>query len=896
MKASSQNVLKIIKTHIMKAQILKSGVVAIIAATYFLSAFEINEKTCSYSHSVEYKSNYLLDDSIKSKSIHPILDKYANVNLDSINQTDENGLKKGHWIVYGYMKPDKGYGDSCLIEQGPYENNRKNGVWVKYHKKCNAPRLIGTYISGRPNGSYSKYSESGTTYDYGNYNSGKLISSYKKYYSNGSNLEQGQVAYYYENRTPNHSFMFGQNTGSGNGNGIAYYPNGDVKRYISYDQGNLAMKSDRSNFSTGPEGSKGKLKNNDSFNKNGYNKLYNSNDELWMDGEFKDGKLVKGKLYKYDSDGILLKIEIWKSGKYHSDGNFGEEYKDYPNKDLTIKAQDYDQFPYKAMAYEKYNPFVENKWIKSVEEEKSTFSIDVDQASYTNFRRFINQGQLPPKDAIRVEEWLNFFNYDLEAPEQSDDHPLKITSEIGSCPWASEDDLVMIKMQGKHIPDKKLPPSNLVFLVDVSGSMNRSNKLELVQTSMLKLVEKLRPQDKITIVKYAGSSGIVLHPTSGNQKKKIIKAINELSAGGSTAGSKGIKTAYDLAERNFDLSANNRVIIATDGDWNVGITDREKLKKLIEEKRKTGVFLSVLGFGMGNLNDAMMETLADNGNGNYAYVDSEKEAERIFNSEFTGSMYTIAKDVKLQIEFNPSVVEEYRLLGYENRVLENWQFEADSIDAGDLGVGQNVIAFYQIKRKKGAIGSIGKLDFRYKPLDSDISTLLMHEFDYKLNEVSADFKFASCVIEFALCLRESEYRGDAKMSRAILRGKKNLGDDSKTLSYEKRVEFVGLIEKGAKMWEGYVMEEAPELDIYKAPELKLFPNPATEYTTVEIPEELNENWSIQVFGMNGELKKVLRFKDTNQGRIELNGLSPNIYIIKVYSKGYNFGYLRLVVQ
>lgn len=549
-----------------------------------------------------------------------------------------------------------------------------------------------------------------------------------------------------------------------------------------------------------------------------------------------------------------------------------------------------------ASEYERYNEFEENDWINSEEEAKSTFSIDVDNAAYTNFRRFVNQNQLPPKDAIRLEEWLNFFNYELEAPKETDEHPLKISTEVRPCPWNEDDQLVMIKLQGKLPKEESLPPSNLVFLVDVSGSMNAANKLPLVQSSMIKLADKLRPEDRMSIVTYAGSSKIVLKPTSGSDREKIIKGINGLTSGGGTAGSDGINTAYELAERNFLANGNNRVIVATDGDWNIGVTDDNELKRLIETKRETGIFLSVIGFGMYNLNDAMMESLADNGNGNYAYIDSEKEATRLFDTEYSGSMYVIAKDVKLQLEFDPATVEKYRLIGYENRVLENWQFEADSIDAGDLGMGQNVIAFYQVSSKEDVNdGQIGKIDFRYKPLKSDVSKLLTHEIANETEETSSDFKFASCVVEFAMCLRESEFRGDANMRKAILRGKQNLGDPNKKTSYEKRVEFVGLMENVSQMWEGYVLEEAPEITEDEAPKLKLYPNPATGSTTVQVPRELSSNWSIQIFTMSGALKKVQHFNETTEGKIDLIGLPAETYLIKVYGKGFNFGYLRLVV-
>ena len=550
-----------------------------------------------------------------------------------------------------------------------------------------------------------------------------------------------------------------------------------------------------------------------------------------------------------------------------------------------------------ATEYEKYNPYAENKWIQSREEDQSTFSIDVDNASYTNFRRFANQGKLPPKESVRLEEWLNYFNYDIEAPGELEEHPLKITSELAPCPWAPEDDLLMIKMKGEIPPEHKdLPPSNLVFLVDVSGSMSSRNKLPLLKESMMILTDKLRANDKITIVTYAGSWGIALNPTSGDNKEEIKRAIRSMSSGGGTAGSAGLISAYDLAEQNLLPEGNNRVIIATDGDWNIGITDNDELKTLIEEKRKSGIYLSVLGFGMGNYNDVMMEMLADNGNGNYSYVDDIKEAKRIFNMEFSGTMYTVAKDVKIQITFDEYAVKEYRLIGYENRVLENYEFDDDAVDAGDLGMGQNVVAFYQIKRWNRAVESIGKLEFRYKPLDSETSLLLSHDFAGKSNKGSSDFDFASCVIEYGLCLLESENRDFASMTKAIERGRANLGDETDSLSYAKRVEFVGLMEKLTSMYEQYVLEEAPELEIQDKPEVRLYPNPVEDFATIEIPKTFNEKWSIQIFNMNGVMQKVSHFQNQTKGRIDVTQLEPGNYVVKVYSGGFNFGYVKMVVQ
>jgi len=568
-----------------------------------------------------------------------------------------------------------------------------------------------------------------------------------------------------------------------------------------------------------------------------------------------------------------------------------------------------------ASQYERYESFTENEWVKTLDEIQSTFGIDVDNGSYTNFRRFINRNQLPPKDAIRIEEWLNFFNYELEAPTVADEHPLKITTEISPCPWNPEDELVMIKLKGKEVPKTDLPSSNLVFLIDVSGSMGGKNKLELVKKSIHELTNNLRSNDRISIVTYASNSKVILDPTSGDQKEKIKSAVDDLVAGGSTSGSDGIQTAYKLAEQYKIEGGNNRIIVASDGDWNVGITNKDKLVDYISEKKKSGIFLSVLGFGMGNLNDAMMEQLADNGNGNYGYIDQEKEAKRLFDSEFAGTMFTIAKDVKLQLTFDESQVDQYRLIGYENRVLENWQFADDSIDAGDLGYGHNVIAFYQIKRKENTNGALGKIDFRYKDVDSESSVLLSQKIDGKVDKSSSDFKFASCVIEFGLCLRESEYRDKALMEKAIQRGKENLGPESDIHGHEKRVEFVGLMERAYQMWTGYVIDNTiqdfeEEEEIQKTPivedtsstnqlpsfEVKMFPNPAQEFTNIQLSSQLQEEWSIQIFNLNGQLVQVEHYQNSPQERVDVSNLKPGTYIVKVYGGGYNFDYMKLVKQ
>ena len=665
-----------------------------------------------------------------------------------------------------------------------------------------------------------------------------------------------------------------------------------------------------SNYSGVPSGLDGNTAG-QSFNSDGYNKIYNDRGELWMEGEFRDGELWDGKLYLYNKEtkGDLKVVEFWKEGRYRSKGSLK---KDGPAQALVANAvmlrADVGSF------YERYNSFEENDWVHAGKEPKSTFGIDVDNASYTNFRRFVTQGLLPPKDAIRMEEWLNYFNYELEAPAENDEHPLKITSETGPCPWSPDDELLMIKLQGKKMSrEQELSASNLVFLIDVSGSMAGPNKLPLLKESLVELTGKLRPQDKLSIVTYSEDIKVVLDGISGYDKTRITDRITALQTEGGTNGSEGIQKAYQLAAKHFIKGGNNRIVLASDGDWNMGITDKNELKKYVEQKRKSGVFLSVLGFGMGNLNDELMELMADNGNGNYAYIDRRQEAKRMFDTEFAGSMYVIAKDVKLQLEFDSTVVDNYRLIGYENRLLENWQFDVDSIDAGDLGMGQNVVAFYQIHRKKGVVGSIGKVDFRYKQPNADVSNLLIHRSDERVDEVSSDFNFASCVVEFALCLRESEYRGEASMNRAIQRGRENLGNEQNKLSYDKRVEFVGLMEPVVQMWEGYVNQSAVEIpeemtvsvdtvgtvtqeDESHNLKLNLYPNPARDYVVVEVPQDKCREWGVQIIDLKGSLQQVEHFYSNRQGRVDISNLQPATYIIKVYGQGYHFGYLRLVVN
>lgn len=462
---------------------------------------------------------------------------------------------------------------------------------------------------------------------------------------------------------------------------------------------------------------------------------------------------------------------------------------------------------------EDYELFVENQFTSPKSEPLSTFSIDVDNASYTNVRRFINQGQKVPKDAVRVEEMMNFFKYNYEQPTSK--HPFAIHTEYSECPWNEKHKLVKIGLQGKEIDSDVLPNSNFVFLIDVSGSMGSQNKLPLLKESMKVLVNQLRAKDKVSIVVYAGAAGLVLPPTSGNDKETILKSLENLNAGGSTAGGAGIELAYKIASENFIKGGNNRVILATDGDFNVGASSNKDMETLIEEKRKSGVFLTCLGYGMGNYKDSKMETLADKGNGNYAYIDNIQEANRFLGKEFKGSMFAIAKDVKIQIEFNPKHVQNYRLIGYENRKLRPEDFKNDAIDAGELGSGHTVTALYEIipagvnsafnndvdtlkytEQKlptEKYTDELATVKFRYKKPDGDKSIEMIQVIENKaivLEKASENFKFTTAVAWFGLKLRDSKLVNN-KTSKDI----KALALQGKTIDKEGyKAEFIRLIE------------------------------------------------------------------------------------------------------
>ena len=463
---------------------------------------------------------------------------------------------------------------------------------------------------------------------------------------------------------------------------------------------------------------------------------------------------------------------------------------------------------------EQYDEIVENAFIAVAADPLSTFSIDVDRASYSNVRRFImQQGQLPPRDAVRIEELVNYFPYDY--PDPDSDVPIAIHTEVGPAPWKPQHQLVRIGLQARRVKIDNLPASNFVFLLDVSGSMMPSNKLPLVKSAMRLLVNELRPKDRVAMVVYAGSAGLVLPSTPGDQKDKILDAIERLEAGGSTAGGAGIRLAYDQAVANFIRGGNNRVILATDGDFNVGASSDAEMVQLIEEKRRTGVFLTVLGVGEGNLQAAKMEKLADKGNGNYSYLDTITEAQKVLVHELGGTLYTVAKDVKIQVEWNPARVRAYRLIGYENRLLRNEDFADDKKDAGEVGSGHSVTALYEVvlvgvntdvtirmpdslryqRRTSQPSDAAGPemlfVKVRYKAPDGDESRLITQPvLTASRVTPSVDFQFQSAVAEFGLLLRNSDFRGKADLGHVIATAREGRGADS--AGY--RTEFIRLAE------------------------------------------------------------------------------------------------------
>jgi Ca-activated chloride channel family protein len=473
----------------------------------------------------------------------------------------------------------------------------------------------------------------------------------------------------------------------------------------------------------------------------------------------------------------------------------------------------YIPFATEPINTEEYGRIFENSYRAAKREPLSTFSIDVDAASYANARRFLSEGQIPPKDAVHIEEFVNYFRYDYPAPKT--DEPFSITAELARCPWQPEHHLMLVGLKGREVETKKLPPANLVFLVDTSGSMEDPQKLPLLKQSFRMLVEQLRPQDRVSIVTYAGSAGLVLPATSGGKKAKILEALERLHAGGSTAGGEGIQLAYETARKHFLKNGNNRVILATDGDFNVGVSSEGELVRLIEKEREAGVFLTVLGFGTGNYKDSKMEKLADTGNGNYAYVDSPLEARRVLVQQMGGTLLTIAKDVKIQVEFNPAKVKGYRLIGYENRLLTAEQFNDDKKDAGELGAGHTVTALYEIVPPEATttIPSVDPLKYqpnaaasssasrewatvklRYKEPQGKTSRLLAQTVTTapeSFDQASETLRFASSAAGFAMLLRDSEFKGTLTYDLVRTMAKPSISFDPDGW----RAEFVSLVEK-----------------------------------------------------------------------------------------------------
>jgi Ca-activated chloride channel family protein len=445
----------------------------------------------------------------------------------------------------------------------------------------------------------------------------------------------------------------------------------------------------------------------------------------------------------------------------------------------------------------------------------STFSIDVDNASYSNIRRFINSGTLPPADAVRIEEMINYFKYDY--PEPRGEHPFSVYTELAICPWNKRHQILQVGLRGKDIDKSSLPASNLVFLIDVSGSMSALNKLPLLKSAFGLLINELRPEDRVAIVVYAGAAGLVLESTPGYRKEMIMRAIDKLEAGGSTAGGAGLRLAYSEASMNFIRGGNNRIILATDGDFNVGESSNGGMERLVEENRERGIFLTVLGFGMGNIKDDKMEIIADKGNGNYSYIDNLQEARRVLVREFGGTLFTIAKDVKFQIEFNPAKVQSYRLVGYENRLLNDEDFNDDTKDAGEMGAGHNVTALYEIvpagsdervpsvdplkyqdfwdfreSKEESISDELLTIKVRYKKPDGHTSILFekpVKSYGDEIEGASENLRFAAAVVEFGMILRDSEFKGNATLESSINLANRARGEDEEGY----RAELIRLI-------------------------------------------------------------------------------------------------------
>jgi len=465
---------------------------------------------------------------------------------------------------------------------------------------------------------------------------------------------------------------------------------------------------------------------------------------------------------------------------------------------------------------ETYKEIKENSFVAVAQQPVTTFSADVDRAAYANVRRIIGYGQIPPKDAVRIEEMVNYFDYDYPAPEEGSASPLRVSPELAPAPWNPNHLLLRIGLQAKKIDLAQAPPSNIVFLIDVSGSMDEENKLPLLQSSFKLLLGQLRPDDKVAIVTYANGTKVALPSTRVKDKEKIIKVLDNLYASGGTSGGRGIQLAYEQAQKSFIKNGNNRIILATDGDFNIGINNTTDLEKFIEKQRESGIYMSVLGFGIGNYRDDMAETIADKGNGNYAYIDNITEAKKVLVNELSGTLFAVAKDVKLQLEFNPKYVKEYKLIGYENRMLANEDFTNDKKDAGEIGAGHTVTALYELVpsdgkvaqslryqsqelNEKGKGNELGFLKIRYKdPKVKDAKSVEITEslvFNKKaLKETSTDYRFAASVAEFGILLRDNSNKANATYDQVIELAEGAIGKDPE--GYRK--EFVRLV-KSVKM-------------------------------------------------------------------------------------------------
>ena len=465
---------------------------------------------------------------------------------------------------------------------------------------------------------------------------------------------------------------------------------------------------------------------------------------------------------------------------------------------------------------ETYKEIKENSFVAVAQQPVTTFSADVDRAAYANVRRIIGYGQIPPKDAVRIEEMVNYFDYDYPVPEEGSVSPLRASPELAPAPWNPNHLLLRIGLQAKKIDLAQAPPSNIVFLIDVSGSMDEENKLPLLQSSFKLLLGQLRPDDKVAIVTYANGTKVALPSTRVKDKEKIIKVLDNLYASGGTSGGRGIQLAYEQAQKSFIKNGNNRIILATDGDFNIGINNTTDLEKFIEKQRESGIYMSVLGFGMGNYRDDMAETIADKGNGNYAYIDNITEAKKVLVNELSGTLFAVAKDVKLQLEFNPKYVKEYKLIGYENRMLANEDFTNDKKDAGEIGAGHTVTALYELVpsdgkvaqslryqsqelNEKGKGNELGFLKIRYKdPKVKDAKSVEITEplvFNKKaLKETSTDYRFAASVAEFGILLRDNSNKANATYDQVIELAEGAIGKDPE--GYRK--EFVRLV-KSVKM-------------------------------------------------------------------------------------------------